>query len=58
MTQPSEKLARLNDYIDKWAAHHPDHVAMVQFEDEKSITYKQFASLVDFFCLAPSGYGY
>ena len=51
MTQPFEKLARLNDYIDKWAVQRPDHVAMVQFEDEKSITYKQFASLVDFFAL-------
>ncbi|MDD9302988.1 MAG: acyl--CoA ligase [Desulfobacter sp.] len=50
MTAP-QRLARLNDYIDKWAAARPDHVAMVQHEDNKQISYKKFAQLIDFFAL-------
>ncbi len=50
MTTP-EKLARLNDYIDQWAKIRPDHVAMVQHEDDKTITYKKFSGLIDFFAL-------
>lgn len=47
----TDRLARLNDYIDHWAKLRPDHVAMVQHEDDKRITYKQFKSLIDFFAL-------
>jgi len=50
MTTP-EKLDRLNDYIDHWSKIRPDHRAMVQHEDDKTITYKKFAGLIDFFAL-------
>ncbi|MCG8636608.1 MAG: acyl--CoA ligase [Desulfobacterales bacterium] len=50
MTSP-ERLARLNEYIDKWARIRPDKVAMVQHEDNKAITYKKFNTLIDFFAL-------
>ncbi len=45
------RLPRLNDYIEKWAKLRPDNVAMLQHEDGKTITYKKFSSLIDFFAL-------
>ncbi|MBA3012074.1 MAG: acyl--CoA ligase [Proteobacteria bacterium] len=45
------RLARVNDYVEKWARQRPDHVAMVQHEDNRSLTYKKFFSLIDFFAL-------
>ncbi len=45
------RLATVNDYIEKWAKERPDHVAMIQHEDNKSLTYKKFYSLIDFFAL-------
>ncbi|MCG8564685.1 MAG: acyl--CoA ligase [Desulfobacterales bacterium] len=42
---------RLNDYIQHWAAQRPDQAAMVQHEDGKTITYKEFVKLTDFFAL-------
>ena len=45
------RLATVNDYIGKWANERPDHVAMIQHEDGKRITYKKFYSLIDFFAL-------
>ena len=54
MTAP-ERLARLNDYIDQWAKIRPGHPAMVQHEDDKTITYKKFAELIDFFALVMTG---
>jgi fatty-acyl-CoA synthase len=45
------RLETVNDYIEKWAKERPDHVAMIQHEDNRSLTYKKFYSLIDFFAL-------
>jgi acyl-CoA synthetase (AMP-forming)/AMP-acid ligase II len=47
----TERLPLVNSYIDKWARTQPDSVAMVQHEDGREVTYKQFRSLIDFFAL-------
>ena len=44
-------LPLLNSYVEKWAHEAPDKAALIQYEDGKEITYKRFASLVDFFAL-------
>jgi fatty-acyl-CoA synthase len=44
-------LPRLNDYVDQWTRLTPDRVVLIQHEDDKTLTYKQFANLVDFFAL-------
>ena len=41
-------LPRLNDYVDQWARMTPDRVVLIQHEDGKTLTYKQFANLVDY----------
>ena len=51
MSDTSWKLPLLNSYIDKWAGEIPDKPALIQHEDGKTITYKKFKSLVDFFAL-------
>ncbi len=53
MTNHKEELQLplVNSYIEYWAEKTPDAVAMVQHEDDRSFTYKKFASLVDFFAL-------
>lgn len=48
----SEFLPVLNSYVEKWAKLSPDQPALVQHEDGKTITYRKFVSLVDFFALA------
>jgi len=45
------KLPLLNSYPEKWAREMPDKPALIQHEDEKTITYKKFTSLVDYFAL-------
>ena len=45
------KLPLLNSYIEKWAKETPEKPALVQHEDDKTITYKKFDSLVDYFAL-------
>ena len=50
MSSP-KRLATVNDYITKWAKERPDHVAMVQHEDNRAITYKMFDTLTVFFAL-------
>ncbi|MGM0688921.1 MAG: class I adenylate-forming enzyme family protein [Bacillota bacterium] len=45
------KLPLLNSYIEKWAKETPDKPALIQHEDDKTITYKKFDSLVDYFAL-------
>ena len=47
----SWKLPLLNSYVEKWANERPDKPALIQHEDGKTITYKKFVSLVDFFAL-------
>ncbi len=51
MKDNSWKLPLLNSYPEKWAAKTPDKIALLQHEDDKTITYKKFNSLVDFFAL-------
>lgn len=50
MTETS-RLPLVNSYIDHWAKITPDAVAIVQHEDGRQLTYKKFASLIDFFAL-------
>ncbi len=45
------KLPLLNDYPEKWARVDPQKPALIQFEDGKTVTYKQFLTMVDFFAL-------
>jgi len=45
------RLPLVNDYIEKWARERPDKPAMIQHEDDKAITYQDFAALVDIFAL-------
>jgi fatty-acyl-CoA synthase len=45
------RLPLVNDYIEKWAKERPGKPAMIQHEDNKTLTYKDFASLVDIFAL-------
>jgi fatty-acyl-CoA synthase len=47
----SWKLPLLNSYIEKWAKEQPEKPALIQHEDDKTITYKKFNELVDFFAL-------
>lgn len=47
----TEFLPLLNSYLEKWAEQTPDRLVLIQHEDGKSFTYKQFAGLVDFFAL-------
>ncbi|WP_216827478.1 class I adenylate-forming enzyme family protein [Alkalihalobacterium elongatum] len=51
MSTTDWKLPLLNSYIEKWAVEKPDVAAMVQVEDGKSVTYKKFSTLIDFFAL-------
>ncbi len=45
------KLPLLNSYVEKWARETPEKPALIQHEDGKTITYKKFNELVDFFAL-------
>ena len=47
----STRLPLVNSYIDHWAHHRPNTVAITQYEDGRQFTYKTFASLIDFFAL-------
>lgn len=47
----SESLPLVNSYIEKWAREQPDSVAMIQHEDGRQVTYKNFATMIDFFAL-------
>lgn len=44
-------MPRLNDYISHWAKIRPDQTAMIQHEDGKTVSYKEFNRLIDFFAL-------
>lgn len=46
-----KKMPLLNDYIDYWSEKRPDRAAMIQHEDGKTITYRQFRSFIDYFAL-------
>ena len=45
------KLPLLNNYIDKWATQTPNAIAIIQHEDNRTVSYKQFRTLSDFFAL-------
>ncbi len=45
------KLPLLNDYPEKWARVDPQKPALIQFDDGKTVTFKQFLTMVDFFAL-------
>lgn len=45
------KLPLLNSYLEKWATKAPDRVAMVQHEDGREVTYRQFVDMVDLLAL-------
>jgi len=45
------RLPRLNDYISHYARTSAAKPAMIQHEDGKTLTYKQFQALIDFFAL-------
>lgn len=47
----TEILPLINSYLDQWARLSPDKIAIIQHEDGRQLTYKQFAALVDFFAL-------
>lgn len=51
MSDTSWKLPLLNSYIEKWAKEQPEKPALIQHEDDKTITYKKFNDMVDFFAL-------
>ncbi len=51
MSDTSWKLPLLNSYPEKWAGETPEKAALVQHEDGKTISYKNFNRLVDFFAL-------
>lgn len=51
MTGQEWKLPLVNSYIEKWARETPDNEAMIQHEDGKTITYRQFANLIDLYAL-------
>ncbi len=51
MNEKDWKLPLLNSYVEKWARETPDKPALIQHEDGKTVTYKKFNSLVDFFAL-------
>jgi fatty-acyl-CoA synthase len=46
-----DRLPFLNSYIEMWAEKRPEKAAMIQHEDGKTISYKKFATLIDFFAL-------
>ena len=46
-----QKFPLLNSYIDYWAGENPDQPAMIQHEDNKTVTYKKMQGLIDFFAL-------
>jgi acyl-CoA synthetase (AMP-forming)/AMP-acid ligase II len=48
---PFIRPRRLNDAIAHWSSARPQHPAMIQHEDGKTVTYKQFNRLVDLFAL-------
>ncbi len=45
------RLPLLNSYIEHWAKVSPDRPAMIQHEDGKTVTYRNFLNLIDYFAL-------
>ena len=51
MEKQDWKLPLINNYLDKWAKQSPDNYALIQFEDERPVSYKQLKTIADFFAL-------
>jgi fatty-acyl-CoA synthase len=51
MTTSQIRLPLLNNYIELWARETPGKPAMIQHEDGKTVSYRKFLSLTDFFAL-------
>ena len=51
MNLSNERLPLVNSYIEFWAKETPNATAMIQHEDGRSFSYKEFVNLVDFFAL-------
>jgi len=45
------KLPLVNSYLNKWAKETPKHIAIIQHEDDRYVSYKQLKTLSDFFAL-------
>lgn len=45
------KLPLINSYLEKWAKETPNHIAIIQHEDDRFVSYKQLKTLSDFFAL-------
>ena len=45
------KLPLLNNYIEKWALETPDKNAIIQYEDDRYVSYKKLNTLIDYFAL-------
>ena len=51
MKEQDWKLPLINNYLDKWAKQTPNKTALIQFEDERPVSYKQLKTIADFFAL-------
>ncbi len=51
MNNKDWKLDLIPDYLDKWAKETPSQVAIIQHEDDRSVSFKGMKSLSDFFAL-------
>ncbi len=51
MEKQNRKLALINNYLDKWAKESPNNTALIQFEDDRLVSYKQLKTIADFFAL-------
>jgi len=45
------RLPLLNSYIEHWATVSPERPAMIQHEDGKTVSYRNFLNLIDYFAL-------
>lgn len=51
MEKQNWKLPLINNYLDKWAKETPNNTALIQFEDDRLVSYKQLKTIADFFAL-------
>ncbi len=51
MENKNWKLPLINNYLDKWAKETPNNIALIQFEDNRYVSYKQLKTIADFFAL-------
>jgi len=51
MEKQDWKLPLINNYLDKWAKQTPKNIALIQYEDDRPVSYKQLKTIADFFAL-------